>query len=541
MVHTEDERGIEVMNLDESIQLMTNEIVSILSGKKPAVYLSGSVVLDDFKRGCSDIDILVLTESEIADEQANKLVNLRQYLQEQYPASPYFRLFEGGMLSAEAFLDSKIECTVYWGTSGQRITDDYKMDSFGMAQLLDNGILLYGGDIRDRMEYPTYAQMRDDVAFHAQSARKHGTVVGWLLDIARGIYTLRTGEIIAKTAAGEWALENDLCPDRSAMERAVLARAEAHIKHDKQIDNSVIQHFSDVLDAEFANTIERFAQSELQRMNIAYDSLTLIRDKDGISVWRVISNDGSVVMKCFDKSEYRREIANYQLLNSLCIPTLRFIAHTNCSFIMEDVEYSPYRLATKEDVSDPKIAIEIARWYKTLHKNGREYAKTQSMFDECDAITIENINTIKEKTGTEELPVWKLIEDNFDTIRSSAMNLPRTLNYNDFYYTNLVVARDGSSALVFDYNLLGKGYVYSDIRNVCCSLGNDDARSAFLSEYGSYDQSEKLVDDVVDSLYSLYIACQREKFPNWANALLSMLKDGRMLLVVEKLLEEMRK
>lgn len=529
------------MNLNEAIQTMADEIVSILSDNKPTIYLYGSVILDDFKLGWSDIDILVLTESKITEEQANTLVNLRQNMLEQYSGNPYFRLFEGGMLSADAFLGSKIERTVYWGTSGQRITDGYKMDSFGMAQLLDNGILLYGEDIRDRMEYPTYAQMRDDVAYHAQSARKHGAVVSWLLDIARGIYTLRTGKIITKTAAGGWALENDLCPDRGAIERAVLARTEAHIKHDKQIDKSVIQHFSDVLDAEFADTIERFAQSELQRMDIAYDSLILIRDKDGVSVWRVITNDGSVVMKCFDKSEYRREIANYQLLNSLGIPTLKFIAHTNCSFIMEDIECSKYRLATMEDVSDPEIAKKIARWYKALHKNGHEYANTHPMFDECDTITIENINTIKEKTGTEGLPVWKLIEENLDKILSTAMILLRTLNYNDFYYTNLVVARDGSSALMIDYNLLGKGYIYSDIRNVCCSLGNDDARKAFLSEYGRYDESEKLVDDVVDSLYSLYIACQRESFPNWANDLLKKMEDGRMLLAVEKLLEEVSK
>lgn len=349
---------------------------------------------------------------------------------------------------------------------------------------------------------------------------------------------MRAGKVIAKTAAGEWALESNLCPDADAMQRAIQCRKEAHIMQEKSIDNSIIQRFSDVLGAEFANTIERFAQSELQRMNIAYDSLILIRNKDGVSVWRVITNDGSVVMKCFDKMEYRREIANYQLLYSLGIPTLRFIAHTNCSFIMEDIECSKYRLATIEDVSDPKIAIEIARWYKTLHKNGREYANTHPMFDECDTITIESINTIKEKTDTEGLSVWKLIEEKLDIIRSVAMLLPRTLNYNDFHYTNLVVARDGSSSLVFDYNLLGKGYIYSDIRNVCCSLGNDNAREAFLSEYGSYDESEKLVDDVVDSLYSLYIACQSKSFPNWAKDLLKKLKDGTLLTAVEKLLEE---
>jgi predicted nucleotidyltransferase len=526
------------MMLKETIKIMTREISCILSDNKSTIYLYGSVVIDDFKLGWSDIDILVLTESEVTEEQASKLVNLRQNVLERYPGNPYFRLFEGGMLSLDAFLSNTKERTVYWGTSGQRITDSYKMDSFGMAELLDNGVLLHGDDIRDKMIYPSYAQMRDDIAWHVQGARKYGVVVGWLLDIARGIYTLRTGKVIAKTAAGEWALENNLCPDADALEKAIQCRKEAHLMPERSIDNFIIQRFADVIDAEFANTAERFAQSELQRMNFAYDTLSLIRNKDGVSVWRVNINNGSVVMKCFDKQEYRREIVNYQLLKSLGIPALRFIAHTNCSFIMEDIECSKYRLATIEDVSDPKIAIEIARWYKTLHINGREHANTHTMFDECDTITIENINTIKEKTGTEGLPVWQLIEEKLDIIRSVAISLPRTLNYNDFYYTNLVVARDGSSALVFDYNLLGKGYIYSDIRNVCCSLGNDDAREAFLSEYGNFDENEKLVDDVIDSLYSLYVACQREIFPNWANNLLEKLKDGTLLAAVEKLLEE---
>lgn len=526
------------MNLNEAIKIMTNEIGSILANNKPTIYLYGSVVLDDFCLGWSDIDILVLTELEITEEQASKLLNLRQSLLEQYPGNSYFRLFEGGMLSLDAFLNNKKEHTVYWGSSGQRIADNYKMDSFGLSELLDSGVLLHGDDIRDKMIYPSYAQMRDDVARHVQAARKYGVDVGWLLDIARGIYTLRTGKILAKTAAGEWALKNNLCPDTDAMRKAIQCRKEVHLKTERNIDNAIIQRFADVIDTEFANTVERFARSELQRMNIAYDTFSLIRNKDGVSVWRVNREIDSVVMKCFDKPEYRREIINYQLLNLLGIPTLEFIAHTDCSFVMEDIQRSKFRLATEEDTSDPKIAREIARWYKKLHQNGCEYANTHPMFDESDTITAENIKLIKEKTGTDRLPVWMLIEENLDTIRSAAMSLPRTLNYNDFYFTNLVVARDSSSALVFDYKLLGKGYVYSDIRNVCCSLGNDDAMNAFLTEYGNYDQSEKLVDDVVVSLYSLYIACQRESFPNWASDLLEQLKDGTLLLAVEKLLVE---
>lgn len=151
------------MKLNEAIQIMTNEIVFVLADNKPDIYLFGSVALDDFKLGWSDIDIVVLTEREISEQQADILVELRQSMLERYPGNPYFRLFEGGMLSIDAFLNGKNERTVYWGTSGQRITDSYKLDSFGMAELIDSGILLHGDDVREKMNYPSYTQMRMDM------------------------------------------------------------------------------------------------------------------------------------------------------------------------------------------------------------------------------------------------------------------------------------------------------------------------------------------------------------------------------------------
>lgn len=387
------------MILNEAIQIMTNEIVTVLADNKPTIYLFGSVALDDFQLGWSDIDILVLTERKIAEQQAETLVGLRQTLLECYLGNPYFRLFEGGMLSADAYLQNKNERTVYWGTSGQRITDGYKMDSFGMAELLDRGILLYGDDIRSEMTYPTYSQMRDDITRHVQAARTYGVVVGWLLDIARGLYTLRTGKIIAKTAAGEWALEEGLCPDADVLRKAMQIRKEPlqYSKEDKSVDNAVIQQLADVLEKEFENTLQILAESELQRMGIQFNTIVMIRNKDGVSVWRVTTDTDNFVMKCFEKPEYRREITNYQILSSLGIPTLKIVAYSDCSLLMEDIEHSAYRLGTVEDINDPKTAKLIARWYKTLHENGREYANTYQLYDECDSLTIENLKTIQEK------------------------------------------------------------------------------------------------------------------------------------------------
>ncbi|NLM79374.1 MAG: phosphotransferase [Ruminococcaceae bacterium] len=407
-----------------------------------------------------------------------------------------------------------------------------------MKMLLDNGKLLHGHDLRDKMTCPTYAQMRDDVNGHAQTARKHGLSIGWLLDMARCLYTLRTGKIINKTDAGEWALANHLCPDADILQKAVAIRKnpQSFSTEEKAVENAVVQRFVDVIDAELDQTIEKFAKSEMQQMKIEYNDLSLIRNKDGVSVWRINLSEGSAVMKCFDKAEYRREITNYRLLNSLNIPTLKVLACTDHALVLEDIAYSSFRLGSIEDMQDPQIAEKIAMWYRTLHQNGRAYASTHALYDECDCVTRENIDVIKEKTGTADLQVWHIIGDHFEDIQAVLQQMPRTLTYNDFHYTNLAVARDGSAALLFDYNMLGKGYVYADIRNVCSQLGQS-ARTAFLTAYGRFDEFEKDVDDAVNVISGLHIACQREVFPNWGQELLDIVHNGRLLAAVERLLE----
>lgn len=268
----------EPMMLNKAIEIMVDEIILVLAENEPSIYCFGSVVHDDFKLGWSDIDIIVLTKNQITQSQADTLVDLRQRMMERFPVNPYFRLFEGGMLSKDAFFDNKKECAVYWGTSGQRITDNFKLDSFAMAELLDNGILLYGNDIRSKMAYPNYSQMRDDIKNHFSSARTYGTSVGWLLDISRGIYTLRTGKIISKTAAGQWALDNDLCPNTEAMQKAIKIRKDPqkYSNDERCIDNALIQQFLDMAEKELTKTIQLLAENELERMGIKFTSLSLL-------------------------------------------------------------------------------------------------------------------------------------------------------------------------------------------------------------------------------------------------------------------------
>lgn len=255
-------RGWVVM--EKSIEIMKNRIVNILINNNPSIYIYGSMVLADFKLGWSDVDILCLTKTKITDVQANQLLNLRQELLGEYANNLYFRSFEGGFLSLDAFINDKADVVVYWGTSGQRITDKHYFDPFSMIELIENGYLLYGDEIRDNLTYPAKDDIVKAVINHYETIRKYAVITessiysaGWLLDIARCIYTLRTGKIIAKTKAGEWALENNLAPDVDIMEKVISIRqVPSRYKDDNEIMKwsktlgEHIQRFADILEKE---------------------------------------------------------------------------------------------------------------------------------------------------------------------------------------------------------------------------------------------------------------------------------------------------
>ena len=274
-------------------------------------------------------------------------------------------------------------------------------------------------------------------------------------------------------------------------------------------------------------------KQELKKLDIPYSKIDLIQNKDGVIIARVQNDKKSYIIKYFQNEDFKREIKNYQLLYDLSIPTVKVFGFTDSAILMEDISQSDiFRLATKEDLDDVVVASKIAEWYKLLHTSVKNF--DTKIYDETDLITRENIEFIKGKTSTQNLPIWKIIDDNFDTIISKIKALPRVLTYNDFYYTNLIVAKDKSSAFMFDYNLLGKGYVYSDIRNVCSSLG-ENTKKAFVETYGEFNKSEIIVDNVASVLVTLYHASQRKTFPSWAGYALEELKtdfESKILLLI---------
>ncbi len=250
-------------DLFTAIDKMTNEIIFVMGGKVTGVWLYGSVVLDDFRLGWSDIDLIALTEETVTAEQAERLLTLQQEMLKKEPGDPYTRSFEGVITGLDEYRGRAFRRAVCWGTSGQRVTDRYAPDPFAEYELARYGRSVYGGAPWP-LPAPGWDEMVRAVRDHCDSIRKYAVRTGetlyscgWLLDIARCVYTLRYHDVIAKTRAGEWALAERVFPDEASLRRAVEIRKQPLNYRDREDVKRwlcglgpVVQRYADVLENE---------------------------------------------------------------------------------------------------------------------------------------------------------------------------------------------------------------------------------------------------------------------------------------------------
>ncbi len=249
-------------HLQASVQHMFSEINAIAA--LHGAWLYGSVVLGDFRRGWSDIDFVAFTREPLTAEQANALLSLRQRLKEREPDNPYYRSFEGVIVSLAEYKSGCFSRLVYWGTSGQRITDRCELDPFARYELAKRGVCVFGSDDRGLFAVPNQEELVAAVRRHyagiqqcAQQTDESLYSCGWLLDIARCVYTLRTGEVIAKTQAGEQALSEHLFSDEETLKQTLAIRKDPLAYRDRPEIRAwlcslgpVVQRCADVLERE---------------------------------------------------------------------------------------------------------------------------------------------------------------------------------------------------------------------------------------------------------------------------------------------------
>jgi GNAT superfamily N-acetyltransferase len=274
----------------------------------------------------------------------------------------------------------------------------------------------------------------------------------------------------------------------------------------------------------------------------------LIRAKDGVYVYKCLYDGMPAVVKYFEKEDDRREILNYRILAQHGIPTIKTFALGKTSLVMEDISVSEnWRLGVAEDLADVDVAKSLAHWYFTFHENGAAVSELDTLFFEFAQITAENLQMLLNKLP-EAQALFAFLFAHFDKFQKMISMPTFTMTYNDFYWTNFIVSKDKKSAMMFDYNCMGKGYRLSDFRNVCWSM-SDEAKKTFQDEYNrqytekhksTRTEAEKLeqrIDDVAGSLYALIVAyTDNEGFPDWAAGNKKEAIDGSLLSKAKQLL-----
>ena len=235
----------------------------LLDGHLSSVYLYGSCVMSDFQPGWSDIDILCFSNCPIPACNAERLTMLRQSMVNE-TGDPLFRSIEGALVCADEFDKDQFTTVIYWGTGGQRIKTHYMLDAFSCHSITHFGHCIYGKDLSSFIPKVTFHDLLYEIRQHLSTIRIHTQQTnesiyscGWLLDIARCLYTLRHKTIISKTEAGKWALEQHLCPEPCQIEQTLAVRqnpSEAlktpEIRAWLKTLGPSIQKFADVLENE---------------------------------------------------------------------------------------------------------------------------------------------------------------------------------------------------------------------------------------------------------------------------------------------------
>jgi hypothetical protein len=281
------------------------------------------------------------------------------------------------------------------------------------------------------------------------------------------------------------------------------------------------------------------AQGELRALGLspaAVRGVRLLRQEHGHAVYRLTRGHRSFILKWFADPEQAVEIWAYALFEQHGVPTLPVHGRTAGTLLLEDLAVSTmWRLATESDIERADTGAAVAGWYRALHAAGQAVlagtpAAPGFLRRETDALDAATIMRIGERLGLAAEPIWQLAAEHIEALKQAMRALPETLTYNDFHWTNLALSRQeipASSAIVFDYHLLGLGPFASDCRNVSRALG-ELARAAFRATYGSVDEREAALDAPVATLHALHVAVQRPEFPRWARGLVDEVTGGEL-------------
>jgi hypothetical protein len=222
--------------LDAVLRELVESVRAILGDSFCGAYLQGSFALGDFDED-SDVDFIVVTHDEVADEQVDPLqaMHRRIYALE----SPWAQHLEGSYISKARLRRVETPPTplLYLDNGATELVRDAHCNTAVVRWTLrEHGVVLAGPDPKslvdpvspNELRVEARAALRDWVAWArephprfgpgAMSRRQQGLLV---LSFCRILHTLECGRVTSKPEAGRWAL-TALDPEWSPLIRRAL-------------------------------------------------------------------------------------------------------------------------------------------------------------------------------------------------------------------------------------------------------------------------------------------------------------------------------
>ncbi|MEG1254926.1 aminoglycoside adenylyltransferase domain-containing protein [Clostridium sp.] len=208
------------MNYNEILQIIKTEYERILSDNLVGIYVHGSIAFECFNEEKSDIDFIVVINSEIDSNAKIKLLNSLESLRSQSPSKG----LEMSVVLKENCINFKyptpyeLHFSNYWlntylNNSEVMCSDETKVDydlSAHFTIIRKFGIVLCGQPIKDvfgkvKEEYYIDSIMRD-IGDSRDEILDNTTYV--VLNLCRVLAYLKEKLILSKEEGGKWALRN---------------------------------------------------------------------------------------------------------------------------------------------------------------------------------------------------------------------------------------------------------------------------------------------------------------------------------------------
>jgi len=192
-------------------------VTTALGDSFVAMYLGGSLATGTFKPQTSDVDFVVITEREIADDLAAPLRRAHERIT-THP-SKWAQKLEGLYVPRDAARThgAIAQRCAYLGVGGWFNVGHYQSDWIVQLHLVrEHGIVIAGPDPKtlidpvtpDELRASCAAIMRDWEALLSQPERFDAEYqVYTVLTMCRVLYTLEHGAVVPKAAAAAWAKE----------------------------------------------------------------------------------------------------------------------------------------------------------------------------------------------------------------------------------------------------------------------------------------------------------------------------------------------